>query len=110
MKYFHILDKTGRKTGTMAISQDKSHIYNISASLCSKKDSFCRKLGRDITRGRIERGSHHAWEFAVGRPDNFTFQAVMSVLSFDRGKVKRLHEHNEVIFQNVIERVGNEVV
>jgi len=46
-----------RKFTLAAIRTSKNHLC-ISASLCSHNDNFCKKIGRDIASGRLNKNKH----------------------------------------------------
>jgi len=50
--YFHEKTVDGNKF-TVSAYIDKNENVIISVALCSKKDNFCRKIGRSVSSGRL---------------------------------------------------------
>lgn len=55
----HDLDLKGG--GTIAVMQDGGR-YAIGIAVCSNKDSFCRRTGARIAKGRAEKVLNQMWE------------------------------------------------
>ena len=39
-------------------AKPKGNYFSVAASICSKNDNFCRKIGREISKGRLHKGVH----------------------------------------------------
>lgn len=59
VKFLHVrlLNESGRplpKGGvTVAYRQDDEKIFEVSYAFCNPKDHYCKKIGRDISTGRL---------------------------------------------------------
>lgn len=54
MKYIHIRSDEGRGSVTVAYKIENNTVsYNIAR--CCPTDNFCRRIGRNIARGRLEK-------------------------------------------------------
>jgi hypothetical protein len=54
--YFHYRPDKGRNNSgmTFAIRKNELHI-EVAAAVCNPKDNFCKRIGRDIATGRLEK-------------------------------------------------------
>lgn len=67
--YIHLRDRdeNGRPLtrGGVTIAYINLHdVITLAVAVCSQKDNFCRRLGRNIARGRVHSGLHR-WTFAM---------------------------------------------
>lgn len=61
MKIFHF--RSGYVAATLAAEKRNDETFAFSLALCSPKDQFCKKIGRNIATGRLRKNPKIATDF-----------------------------------------------